>query len=188
MKKSLNELLELEKEELIFKMKNVYEKQKLTRIQGYIARALEIIFLLIFIFSGIGILYSIIFTLAVIYSIYRFLNPNGEDKDYYEKFELFAEGFENFKRYEKGELKVDIEEKGIKKLEKNLERHLPYLIEDNWSNKMLKISAFIPIVNIRADEMSMFRDTDGSFYRLFNGGLKTVGLKKFTNEELGIEK
>lgn len=188
MKNKLEHLLLMKKEELLEKLEDTYQKQKLSRTQGYIARGLEIFVALIFIFSGIGMLYSVLYTLTVIYSIYRFLNPHSEDKEYYEKFELLAEGFENFKRYKDSEIRVDISEKKIHKLEKNIEKFLPKLLENNGTNKLYKVLAFIPLINLRADEMSMYRDTAGFLNRVLNGQIGSAGLSDFSNENLKLQK
>lgn len=188
MKTNLETLLSMKKEELLEELKNTYQKQKLSRIQGYIARGLEIFVALIVIFSGIGIFYSILYTLTVIYSIYRFLNPHGEDKDYYKKFELLVEGFENFKRYKNSEISVEFSEKKINGLEKNIVKFLPKLIAKNGVDKMSKIFAFIPIINLRIDEMSMYREANGYLNILLNGKLGSIGLSDFSDENLKLQK
>ena len=176
MKTNLDDLLGIKKEELLEKLKSTYQAQKLSRTQGYIARGLEIFVALIVIFSGIGVLYSILWTATVVYSFYRFFNPHGEDKEYYEKFELLVEGLENFKKYKNSEISVDFPEKKIKRVEKNIVKCLPKLME---TSKGYKIAAFIPVINIRVDEMSMYRETNGFLNILLNGQLGSIGLSDF---------
>lgn len=185
MKTNLDDLLGIKKEELLEKLKSTYQAQKLSRTQGYIARGLEIFVALIVIFSGIGVLYSILWTATVVYSFYRFFNPHGEDKEYYEKFELLVEGLENFKKYKNSEISVDFPEKKIKRVEKNIVKCLPKLME---TSKGYKIAAFIPVINIRVDEMSMYRETNGFLNILLNGQLGSIGLSDFSNENLNLKK
>lgn len=188
MKTNLEDLLSIRKEELLENLKSTYQAQKLSRTQGYIARGIEILVALIAIFSGIGAVTAILLTLNVIYSFYRFLKPHGEDKDYYEKFELLTEGFENFKRYKNSEISVEFPEKKIKKLEKNIVKFLPKLTAKNGADKMCKILAFVPIINLRIDEMSMYRETNGYLNLILNGQLGSVGLSDFSDENLELKK
>lgn len=183
MKTNLEELLLMGKEDLLDKLKNIYQAQKLSRTQGYIARGIEIFVALIFIFSGIGIFYSALWTLSILYSLYRFFKPHGEDKEYYEKFELLVEGFENFKKYKNSEISVDIPEKKIKRLEKVLNKEFPKLLEKNGTNKLCKIMAFVPIFNLKMDEMSMYRDNNGFLNRILNGPVGSAGLMDFLDKK-----
>lgn len=170
------EILKLTKEEILEKLKETYQKQKLTKNQSYIARGIEIIFGLWFIFLDIGLIYKLIYILAVGYSMYRMLKPNAEDEEYYKKLEQLANGIEKLKKYKNRELDKEIEENKIEKLEKSINKLLPKLLKEN---KLYKRLAFIPIVNLRVDEMTSYRDPADALNVLLYGKLRTPGLNIF---------
>lgn len=186
MKKSLDELLAMESNEMLEAMKATYEKQKLSRIQNYIARGLEIFIFILFIFSGAGIIYTIIAVLGLLYALYRLFKPHGNDLDTYKEFDLVVEGMGNLKKYRNGEITVDIPEKKIKKMETLIEKHLPHLLEQTGTDKLCKIGAFIPIINIRMDEMTPYTDLKGSLNIIKVGTLMSAGLEDFSNEKLKL--
>lgn len=170
------EFLELTKVEFLEKLKETYQKQKLTKIQNYIARGIEIIFGLWFLFLDIGLIYKLAYILSIIYSFYRMLKPNDEDKEYYEKLEQLANGIEKYKKYKKGELNKEIEESKLKKIEKNINKLVPTLLKEN---KLYKRLAFIPILNLKVDEMTSYRNPGDALNVLLYGKLKTPGLNIF---------
>ena len=56
------------------------------------------------------------------------------------------------------------------------------------TSKVYKIAAFIPVVNIRLDEMSMYRETNGYLNIILNGQIGSIGLSDFSNKNLNLEK
>lgn len=170
------EFLKLTKTEFLEKLKETYQKQKLTRTQNYIARGIEIVFGLWFLFLDIEFIYKIIYILSIAYSFYRMLKPNVEDSEYYEKLEKLADGIEKYKKYKNKELNKEIEESKLKKLEKNINKLVPSLLKEN---KLYKRLAFIPILNLKVDEMTSYRNPGDALNVLLYGKLKTPGLDIF---------
>lgn len=185
-KMTMEQLCECSKDELLSRLKGVYNKQKLGKFGNILARSIELVFFLIAIFvvewnwiSGIlGALY-------LLYTVKRLFWPHSDDKDNYEKFELIVNNFENYKRYRKGEIDANLSEKEQKKTEKNLVYCFNALLNPcGWA----KIVAFIPVINFRADEMWAYTDINGPLTRIIDGAIGgAVGLKYFSDENLSGE-
>lgn len=185
MNDKLENLLSIPKEELIERMKETYLKTKLPKNKAMVARGIEIFIGLVFLLLDIEWYYKVIYILAVVFGIYKFLHNDAEDKTFFEKFELLAEELENFKKYKKGTLDIKINEKKVSKIEKTILKCLPFLIEFGKTGKMYRVLAFIPILNLRVDELTLYRDKEGGPLNiLLYGNLLYTGLEDFSNEKI----
>lgn len=182
-KYTIEEICAFSKEELNAKLKEGFHNQKLSPKGRIVARSIEIFFVLIILLSCLvsgDIIYSIIALLALAYAIYRLFKPHGEDKEYLEDLEKVAEGIEQFKKYKNGEIKLELSEKKLKSLEKNILKRLPTLLN---GNKVYRVLAFIPLVNTRTDEMDIYRGGNSELGILLNGYIKITGLKEILEEK-----
>lgn len=177
-KYTIEEICAFSKEELNTKLKETYQNQKLSPKGRVIARSIEIIFgfvvLLTLVLNG-EILYAILVLLGVLYAIYRLFKPHGEDKEILEKLDMVSEGIDQFKKYKNGEIKLNLEEKQVKSLEKNIVVRLPFLLS---GSKFDKIAAFIPLVNLRTDELNVYTANSGVLNVLLSGYIKATGLNE----------
>lgn len=186
--KKINKTTELAltwtKEELLEKLKDTYIKQKLPRNLSMIARGIEILIGIIILVSGIEWYYILFYACVVGYSIYRFFHPNEMDDIVYKKLELVAECIDNYKRYKNSEISVEIDDKKINSIEKNINKNLPRLLKNST---FLKVIAFVPIINLRLDEYSVYREASESLNSLLYGNIFLFeGVILFSNENLGI--
>lgn len=182
-KVTIEELCNLDNEYLGKKLKETYQKQKLSKGGNIIARSIEIIIELVILigcFSDGDWIYVILALLALAYAIYRLFKPHGEDNEYLEKLELVKVAMNKFKKYKSGEITLDIEEKKIKSLENNIIKRLPILLN---GSVLYKILAFIPLLNIRVDEMSIYRQHNEALSILLSGHFRTTGLNILLEEK-----
>lgn len=185
MKYDLQDLLNIKKEELLKKLKETYSNYKLNKNQNIIARGIEILSAIIIIFSGLEWYYILAYLLIVIYGIYRLIKPNDEDTKYFEKFELLADEFENFKKFKQNKINVNINPEKVLKIEKSITKLLPLLIQTSGIGKFNRICAFIPIINIFIDEMSLYRNPkDSPLNILLYGNLAYASLEDFESSKV----
>ncbi len=184
MSEKLDNLLKMDKIELNKRLKEVYQMQKFTKTQSRIARAMEILLWLLIIPSQEEILFIILPIISLLYAIYRFIKPRVDDELIMEYFEQIADGIDNFKKYRSGELGVHIDEKLVVNTEKCIGKYLPYLLK---TNIIYKISAFLPLINLRMDETRLYTKADHSpLFSLFNGDITGKnGIDMFLSKNLG---
>lgn len=182
---NLDSLMTIEKNELLNKLKETYLSYKLSKNQAIAARGIEVLVAIIFIFSGIEWYYILVYIFVIIYGIYRVMKPNEEDQIYFKKFELLADEFENFKRFKRNQIDVDIKAEKLHKIEKSIEKCLPLLIQVIGIGKVYKICAFIPVVNILIDETTLYRDPkSGPLNILLYGNLVYPSLEDFESSKI----
>lgn len=180
MKKDLDYLFQMKKSQLEEELKEVYQKQKLSPRLSVIARSLDILFSVLFIFIADEWMYKILWTCAALYSVYKLMKPHSDDKMVNEELEKVAQGVENLRRFKNGEISLNVSEKDVEKAEKGIKRYLPHLLKNS---KSIKIMALIPIISLYADELSMYTDIRrGSLSALLEGKIGTCGLKHFTDD------
>ncbi|WP_047381062.1 hypothetical protein [Cetobacterium sp. ZWU0022] len=184
MNQKLENLLNYNKEELSVKLKEVYNDQKLSPTARAIARWIEIVVIGIISFSCFidgEVMYGVLWSVGGVYTFYRLVNSKIEDKETLDDLDKITEGIENFKKYKKGELGIEISEELVKKTEKGIGKNLPYLLKVSGLSRML---AFVPVLNIFQDETHMYTHREGALVRLWEGTLTTQGLKYYSNENI----
>lgn len=184
MNQKLENLLNYNKEELSVKLKEVYNDQKLSPTARAIARWIEIVVIGIISFSCFTdgeVMYGVLWSVGGVYTFYRLVNSKIEDKETLDDLDKITEGIENFKKYKKGELGIEISEELVKKTEKGIGKNLPYLLKVSGLSRML---AFVPVLNIFQDETHMYTNREGALVRLWEGTLTTQGLKYYSNENI----
>ena len=181
MKYNLEILLKMDKKELETKLKDTYQKQKLSPKMHLIARILDIslsLFIIIFIDD---ILYQVLLGLFLCVSFYRLIKPHSEDNEILKNLELVTEYFENYKICKLNNNNNGLSEKKIKQLEKTIGGMLPAFLSTNF---MFKVFAFIPLLNLNTDEMHIYSGKKSALHMLLYGGLGVNGLDKFSPENL----
>lgn len=164
---------DMSKEEIVGQLKAVYQNQKLDKTGNMIARGMEIFVGLIGMFLCEEWIYKITAFLIAAYGAYRLIKPHGEDENYYKEFESLADIIQQYKK----EILIG---KNIEEYPKNAKRIykivLQFLNEDNKSFKICKIFAFIPLLNVRLDEMfpysQQFRGNKRAIERYLKSDLK----------------
>lgn len=180
MAKDASYLLEMDRAELERRMKEVYQRQKLSPRLTVIARSLDILFSVIFVFVADEWLYKILWTCGALYAGYKLMKPHSDDKEINEKLEKVAEGVENLRKFKNGEINLNVSEKDVEKAEKGVKKFLPHLLKNSTP---IKVMALIPIISLYADELSTYTDIRrGGLTALLSGKMGTCGLNHFTND------
>lgn len=168
---SYDEILEMHVDERFERMKEIYLKQKLSKTGNFIARGIEILVALLLILTTEFDIYTILWIGILLFAIYRFVKKDTLDKENFEELRKVSDKLELFKKYKAGEVKISLEDKKVDKLENSLKRNLPKLFKNGS-----KLVAYIPLLNVRIDEMTVYNDKGGALNLVLNGTLRTPGL------------
>lgn len=144
------EFWQMSQEEIFERLKETYQEQKLGKVGRYFSRLSSIFVLLLYVFFGEDILFKVLAGIGALYEIYRLIKPHGEDEENYKNFEIVSNLVQEYKD------KILDTDKEKPKERKNIYMALSDYLYHSRSLKMAKIVAYIPVLNVMFDEMSVY--------------------------------
>jgi hypothetical protein len=144
------EFWQMSQEEMFERLKETYQEQKLGKVGRYFSRLSSIFILLLYVFFGDEILFKVFAGIGALYEIYRLIKPHGEDEGNYNNFKIMSNLVQEYKD------KILDTDKEKPKERKNIYMALSDYLYHSRSLKMAKIVAYIPVLNVMFDEMSVY--------------------------------
>lgn len=169
------EFWQMSQEEMFERLKETYQEQKLGKGGRYFSRLSSIFILLLYVFFSDDIVYQVIAGIGALYEIYRLIKPHGEDEGNYKNFETVSNLVQEYKD------KILDTDKEKPNERKNIYTALSDYLYHSRGLKMTKIVAYIPVLNVIFDEMSVYDNVKYSALLKMMNALKNT-LKKAEKE------
>ena len=169
------EFWQMSQEEMFERLKETYQEQKLGKAGRYFSRLSSIFILLLYVFFSDVILYQVFAGIGALYEIYRLIKPHGEDEENYKNFETVSNLVQEYKD------KILDTDKEKPNERKNIYMALSDYLYHSRNLKMAKVIAYIPVLNIISDEMTVYDSVKYSPLLKMMNALKNT-LKKAEKE------
>ena len=166
----------MSQEEVFERLKETYQEQKLGKAGRYFSRLSSIFISLLgifFLFDDIP--HQILAGIVALYATYRLIKPHGEDEENYNNFKIMSNLVQEYKD------KILDTDKEKPNERKNIYMALSDYLYHSRNLKMAKVIAYIPVLNIISDEMTVYDSVKYSPLLKMMNALKNT-LKKAEKE------
>lgn len=144
------EFWQMSQEEIFERLKGTYQEQKLGKGGRYFSRLSSIFILLLYVFFSDVILYQVFAGIGALYEIYRLIKPHGEDEKNYNNFKIISNLVQEYKD------KILDTDKEKPNERKNIYIALSDYLYHSRNLKKTKAIAYIPVLNVISDEMTVY--------------------------------